>query len=105
MTHKFQQQYDIDYNETFAPVLRVSTSCLFFALVAAKDLEIPQVDVKTALHNGELDEENLWNSQKNAKMNITENLFANYYKGIAASGEHQRNSLQKSIHFYANIDF
>jgi hypothetical protein len=52
----FTQQHGIDYNETFAPVVRHSTLRLLFAVAADRSLEIDHLDVVTAFLNGELTE-------------------------------------------------
>lgn len=50
-----QQQYRVVYVETFAPIVKFSTFCLF-ALVASKYLVLYQRDVKTAFWYGDFKE-------------------------------------------------
>ena len=53
----FSQREGIDYNETFAPVVRYDSVRALLALAAQQNYEISQFDVKTAFLYGELDEE------------------------------------------------
>ena len=53
---RFTQKEGIDYTETFSPVSRKDSLKIILALVAHFDLELHQMDVKTAFLNGKLDE-------------------------------------------------
>jgi len=53
----FSQIPGVDYNDVFSPVLKHSSIRTFFGIVAMHNLELEQLDVKTAFLHGELDEE------------------------------------------------
>ncbi|KAF7567667.1 hypothetical protein PtrM4_142580 [Pyrenophora tritici-repentis] len=52
----FTQVHGIDYNETFAPTVRMDTLRLFLATVAAEDLECFHYDIKNAFTESHLKE-------------------------------------------------
>ena len=53
----FTQIEGIDYNETFAPIAKFASLRVILALAAEHNLEVQQMDVKSAYLNGELKEE------------------------------------------------
>ena len=52
----FTQREGIDYNEIFSPVVKYKTIRIILALVSFYNLELEQLDVKTAFLYGDLDE-------------------------------------------------
>ena len=52
----FTQEYEIDYEETFAPVARISSVCALLAVAATSKCDLFQMDVKNAFLNGDLSE-------------------------------------------------
>ncbi|SPO29799.1 uncharacterized protein UTRI_10282 [Ustilago trichophora] len=53
----FKQWQGIDYEETFAPVLKFSTLRVLIAMATSLNLQIEQMDVVTAFLNGEITED------------------------------------------------
>lgn len=47
----------IDYKETFSPVVKVPSIRVILEVAAASDMHLAQFDIKTALLNGDLEEE------------------------------------------------
>ena len=54
---RFYTRYGIDYEETFAPVARISSIRALLAVTAASKWDIFQIDVKNAFFSGDLSEE------------------------------------------------
>ena len=52
----FEQRFGIDYNQTYAAVIKPMSYKVLFTLVAFYDLHIEQIDVITAFLHGELSE-------------------------------------------------
>ena len=53
----FRQQEGVDFEEIFSPVVKMTTLRCFLALVAQFDMELVQMDLKTAFLHGDLQEE------------------------------------------------
>ncbi|CAH9138620.1 unnamed protein product [Cuscuta epithymum] len=53
----FSQRKGIDFDEIFSPVVKMGSIRVVLGLAASLDLEVEQMDVKTAFLNGDLDKE------------------------------------------------
>ncbi|RVW84227.1 Retrovirus-related Pol polyprotein from transposon TNT 1-94 [Vitis vinifera] len=53
----FQKKEGIDYTEIFSPVVKMSTIRLVLGMVAAENLHLEQLDVKTTFLHGDLEED------------------------------------------------
>jgi hypothetical protein len=53
----YSQQEGVDFNEVFSPVVKHSSIRVMLAIVSHFDLELEQLDVKTAFLHGELEEQ------------------------------------------------
>ena len=57
MAKGYTQKEGVDYEEIFSPIMRFASVRLILAIIANLNLELYQMDVKTAFLNGELDKE------------------------------------------------
>ena len=53
----FQQKKGVDFDEIFAPVVKMTSIRMVLSIAASMNLEVEQLDVKTAFLHGDLEEE------------------------------------------------
>ena len=67
----FRQEYEVNFDTIFSPVVKMTTLYFMLGVVAAKNLELIQLDVKTAFLHGDPKEE----------------IYIEQAKGFVASGQ------------------
>ena len=78
----FTQREGIDCIETFSPISKKDSLCVIIALVAHFDLELYQMDVKTAFLSGELQEEVYMKQPEGFSSSVSEHLVCKLKKSI-----------------------
>jgi hypothetical protein len=78
----YSQRHGIDYDEVFSPIVRHTSIRVVLALVADQDLELEQLDVKTAFLHGNLEEEIFMEQPEGFKQPGTENLVCRLKKSL-----------------------
>ena len=93
----------VDFNETFAPVVRLETIRAILALAVKEDWEIQQMDVKGAYLNGDL-KEKIYMKQPEGFSDGTAQLcrLIKTLYGLKQSGREWNNKLNSKLH---NIGF
>lgn len=77
----FQQQYGIDYNETFAPVVKIKSLKMLLSLAAQLNLELKQLDFDTAFLNATLTED-VYMEQPEGFHNGDPNMVCKLHKAL-----------------------
>ena len=80
-----QRNYQVegfDYNETFAPILKMTSVCCFIAAVVVKGQELHQLDVNNAFPHGDLEVE----------------VYIRMHRRIECKGENKVWKLKKSLY-------
>jgi len=100
----FTQTYGVDYNETFVPITKLTSIHYIVALVALENMEIHQMDVKTAFLNGELKEE-IYTEQPQGFVHQGEHLVCKLHKSLYGLKQSPRAWNQKLDVFIKSIEF
>nr|GEY64789.1 retrovirus-related Pol polyprotein from transposon TNT 1-94 [Tanacetum cinerariifolium] len=86
----FSQKEGIDYHEVFSPVVKHKTIRVLLAMVGAFNLELEQLDVKTAFLYGDL-EEQIYMSQPEGFNNSRRDQVCLLKKSLYGSGRRAKN--------------
>lgn len=82
MAKEYAQKEGIDYNKVFSLVAKHSSIRVLLALVVKLDLELVQIDVKTAFLHGDLEEEIYMTQPEGFKVAGKENMVCKLEKSL-----------------------
>jgi len=100
----YTQQAGIDYQETFAPVVRYDSIRLLLAIAAVNKMEIAQFNIKTAFLNGDLVEE-IYMQQPEGFISDYPTLYCRLKKSIYGLKQSPRCWIQKFVSFLQTYGF
>ena len=60
----YRQKEGLDYFDTYSPVTRITSIRILIAIAVLHNIDIHQMDVKTAFLNDELNEKYIWSNLK-----------------------------------------
>ena len=78
----FSQKKGVDFEEIFSPVVKMSSIRVVLGIAASLNLEIEQLDVKTAFLHGDLEEEIYMEQPEGFKESDKENLVCRLKKSL-----------------------
>ena len=94
-----RQSYGIDYKETFAPVITLTTVRTILAVVTRLDWELEQMDVVTAFLNGDLDEDVFMSVPEGLNSESSRNKVCKLRKSLYGLKQSPRQWHAKKHHF------
>ncbi|XP_075475893.1 uncharacterized protein LOC142514930 [Primulina tabacum] len=81
----YHQREELDYFDTYSPVSRITSIRVILAIVALRNLEVHQMDVKTAFLNGDLEEEIYMEQPKGFSATGQENKYCSFCYSTASA--------------------
>ena len=100
-----RQVHGLDYNETYAPVVTMTTIRSVLAIVACFNLELEQMDVKTAFLNGDLYENVYMAVPEGLKSNSNSDKVCKLQKSIYGLKQSPRQWYAKMHEFLLRLKF
>jgi transposase InsO family protein len=101
----FSQKPGIDYEETFAPVAKFATIRALLSVAAHYDLEIHQMDVRTAFLNGDLEQDIYMKQPEGYVASGKENLVCKLRKSLYGLRQASRAWYDKIHHALVDMGF
>ena len=105
MAKGFKIEYGIDFEEIFLPMVKMTTLRMLLGLVATENLELVQMDVKTAFLHGDLDKDIYMQQPKGFTQIGQEHLVCILKKSLYGLKQAPRQWYQKFDNFMQSQGF
>ena len=102
---KMRQTSGVDYNETYSAVVTMITIRTVLAVVACNNLELEQMDVKTAFLNGDLNEDVFMAVPEGLRTSNSENKVCKLLRSIYGLKQSPRQWYSKMHEFLLSLKF
>ena len=99
----YAQKEGIDFQEVFSPVVKMTTLRVLFALTAALDLELFQMDVKTAFLHGDLDKELYMKQSEGYAISGKQHLVCKMKRSLYGLKQAPRQWYRSLMHLCSNM--
>jgi len=101
----FAQKYNVDYEETFALMEKMSTVRIIFSLSTAQGWKVFQLNVKSAFLNGDLDVKIFMNQPEGFIVECKESFICKLKKSLYGLKQAPRAWHKKISRYFADIGF
>ena len=101
----FKQQHGVDFDEIFSPVVKMTTLRTVLGLVAIEDMDLVQMDVKTAFLHGDLEEDVYMAQPEGYEQPGREQLVCKLNKALYGLKQGSRQWYQKFDTFMCSQEF
>ena len=94
----FKQEKSVDFDEIFSPVVKMTTLRCVLGLVAKDDMELKQMDVKTAFLHGDLHENIYMQQPEGFVQKAKRSWYASLRRAYMVLSRHPRNGITSLMH-------
>ena len=101
----FGQKKGIDFDEIFSPVVKMSSIRVVLSLTASLDLELEQLDVKTAFLHGDLNEEIYMSQPERFEVKGKEHMVCKLKKSVYGLKQAPRQWYKKFDSFMVSLEY
>ncbi|MCO5571114.1 hypothetical protein L7F22_024846 [Adiantum nelumboides] len=101
----FKQEYGVDFQEIFSPMVKMTTLRMLLALIAKEDMKLDQLNVITAFLHGDLEQEIYMQQPKGFVQKGEEHLVCKLLKSLYGLKQSSTQWYHKFDAFMRSLDY